>query len=361
MRPLVFWALLMFCQIGSAQEALDFWMRSTPARGRVQILATDAAQLQILGLWSERSLKQLETDWQTALPFRQGQPLQLQIHADGREPELVQAWRQRVLLQVIHLSENSMRDQPQQLAELFTRAMATRRGLAAMPPEAQHLDWTVPDWLVTGSAHALLQGRSRDYFSEQVNRGPTYSPPYPEQISGGNHPAAAALLCRWLFQQNPAGFWSALTRGEFRAPESWVAQLPRVGNLRELHLQWDLWWMGERQRLIADYQLQSAAEAQLTEALMFIPATYGMSVEGLDRSREIPFSQLVDYLDDPRFEAAMQKWVLRLHRLRFRQNEAFNNRVERIQQAGNLAIQAARSQGRKRERIWGEAVAKIAQ
>ena len=360
MKRLGIWALLVWSLSLPAAEELDLWMRANAAKGRVQILATDALQLQKMAVWSERSLKQLEADWQTVLPFRQGQPLQIQVHPGEGAPNLQQQWRQRILTQSLHLSQKSLEAAPQKIAELFTQAMATRRGLAALPPNEQQLDWTPPDWLVQGSAHAMLSGRSPALFASLIDRYQNTPPSYPEQVKGQSDPATAALLCRWLFQQNPPDLWTRLARGDFRETEIWVALLPNIGNLRELHQHWDLWWLNEQSRLIADYGLQAAAEAQLVDALMFIPAVYGMSVEDLDRTRPIPFSKLEDYLDDPRFEWAMQKWVIRLQVIRFRQSPEFNLRVERLQQAGNLAIQAARSQGRKRERFWAEASARVA-
>lgn len=344
----------------SSAELPEMWMRSNAARGRVEILATDAVALQQITVWSERSLKQLEADWRTALPFRQGEPLQIQVHPGEGEPHLQQAWAQRRLTQTLHLSQYSLRDHPQRIAELFTRAMVIRRGLAALPPDAQRIDWEVPGWLVQGSAHALLSGRSQVLFAWLVEQHVASSPAYPEQAGELTEVAEAALVCRWLFEQNPPELWTRLAREEFRDPETWVRLIPGVGNFRELHQHWDLWWLNEKSQLVAEYSLETAAEAQLTEALRFIPALYGMSVEDQDRTRAISFSQLEAYLDDPRFEWTMQRWVLRLQMIRFRQSAAFNRRVERLQQAGNLAIQASRSQGRKRERIWAEAVDRVA-
>lgn len=360
MKWLWFWALLGCGLLLPAEQELDLWMRATAAKGRVQIMATDAMQLQKMAVWSERSIKQLEADWQTVLPFRQGQPLHIQVHPGEGAPNLQQEWHQRILYQSLHLSQNSLEEQPQKIAELFTQAMATRRGLAALPPNEQQLDWTPPEWLVQGSAHALLSGRSPALFASLIDRYRHASPTYPEQVNGRSDPASAALLCRWLFQQNPPELWTHLARGDFRETETWVRILPNIGNLRELHQHWDLWWWNEQSQLIADYGLQAAAEAQLVDALMFIPAVYGMSVADLDRTHPIPFSKLEDYLDDPRFEWAMQRWVIRLQVIRFRQSPEFNLRVDRLQQAGNLAIQAARSSGRKRERLWEEAVARVA-
>mgnify|MGYP000554284685 CR=1 FL=1 len=350
--------LCLFGALLSAQEPVDFWMTSLSAKGKIKVMATDAAQVQKLSFWGERSLKQLEADWQVIVPFQQGQPLLIAVDSRAKKVALSQNWQQGVLKQTLILSEKSLKEEPRELAEAFTRALAYRVGLAAMPPGQKKRDWQVPDWLVKGSAHALLAGRSRMLFEGLVVDFDQGSPAYPEQIvlNQLSDERSEALLCRWLFASGQKNLWTWIGQGDFREPEVWIKRIPSIGNLRELHQQWDVWWMEERNRLISEYGLEQPARDRLKAECVFIPACYGLSVEGENRFQPIPFRNLEAYLDDPRFGGAMQDWIVRLQRLRFRQTPAFNQQVEKLQEAGRLAIRASQKKGKKRDRLWSEAL-----
>ena len=365
MKTLLLW---LICISGSlymtAQEPIDTWMHARRARGKIEVISRDAASMQQLALWAERSLKELETDWGSRIPFQKGQNFTFIIDPTASRIQYRQVWQRNVLKQTLRLPETALVENPQELAEIFTRAMAYRMGIAAMSSERNNRNWQVPDWVVKGSAHTLLSGRTPALFSIAVREFSTTSPPYPEQVTKDlpestslQNEVAAALLCRWIFEHNVPDFWRCLGEGQFRTPEGWTTFFPTVGTFRELHIQWDVWWRADREKLIADYSLEEAAEMQLQRELIFIPAFYGLYIEGEDRYTSMFFPTLEAYLDDPHFIMAIREWSLRLQRLRFRQRPEFNKQVEQLQEAGLLAIRAAKTKGRKRERLWEEAVA----
>ncbi|MDF3130349.1 hypothetical protein P0Y35_14170 [Kiritimatiellaeota bacterium B1221] len=353
------WCWCLWGALLSAREPVDFLMSSLSAKGKIKVMASDAVQVQKLSFWSERSLKQLETDWQAIVPFQAGQPLIIVVDKRADKVGLKQSWHQGIFQQTLMLSEASLKEEPRELAEAFTRALAFRVGLAAMPAGQKNRQWQVPDWLVTGSAHALLAGRSRMLFEGLVLEYAHTSPPYPEQIVGGDgvdEPSAAAL-CQWIFTSRQENLWTWISMGDFRSSEVWTTRLPNIGSLRELHQHWDVWWLNNRNRLISEYRMEAPARENLNRLRIFVPAFYGLSVEGENRYAPIGFGGLELYLDDARFGVAMQEWIVRLQRLRFRQSPEFNAQVEGLQEAGRWAIRAAREKGRKRERMWSEALA----
>ena len=346
----------------TAQENDDLWMRSPAARGRIEVVAMDAAESQKLAFWSERSLKQLESDWGEVIPFQTGQPLRMRIDPEIPSVELREDWREGVLYQTIMLSPFSMQQAPEDVANIFTRAMIKRMGLAAQPGNQKNLRWNVPEWLIVGSSHALLSNQSRILFEWNVLQGDKVGASYPEEIARQERlpPTVAAhgnaaLLCRWLFQKKPLKFWRSLALEDLRESETWLTLFPNLGTFRTLHIEWDLWIQRDRPKLIAEFRIEDAAWERLEREVKFIPAVYGWSAKDLNRYKAIPFAALDNYLDDPRFEAGMKQWKLSLQEIRFRQSLEFNDKVSQYQEAGILALRASRAKGKKRERLWKQA------
>jgi hypothetical protein len=126
-------------------------------------------------------------------------------------------------------------------------------------------------------------------------------------------------------------------------------------------MEWDLWVQTERARLIAEFGIEAAATERLKEEVMIIPARYGWFVEGHNRYHPIPFASLDHYFDDPRFESGLNHWKYRLQEISFRQNKGFIEQVSRYQESSNMALKASRKTGKKRERLWRQAVGVLAE
>ncbi|WFB37117.1 hypothetical protein P3T73_05005 [Kiritimatiellota bacterium B12222] len=363
MRCLLICFVLLVGQRLWAQELDDAWIRSNSARGRIQVMSEDGVLAQKVAYWSERSLKQLEREWRKPIPFQPNRPLTLVIHPDRTGLHFSQSWLQGVLTQTIFLAPDSLQAEPRKVAELFTQAMVYRMGLEALPPEDRQLNWEAPDWLIAGSAQVLLAGRSRELFAWLVATFQTDIPPAPEEIArmdidgeDARREAAAALLCRWVFAKPSPDFWQKVAEDDFQTAESWLREVGRARNLRDLHVIWDLWWMQERMKLIGEYSLSEEAEAWLKNEQLFIPAFYGWVMPEVNLQQPRPFSGLYVFLDDPAFELGMQEWILRLQHIRFRQSVALNEKIDQLQKAGTLSIQASQEKGRKRDRLWEQAL-----
>ncbi|MGA0369373.1 MAG: hypothetical protein ACO3N7_07990, partial [Kiritimatiellia bacterium] len=213
----------------SAAEPLTLWLQSISAQGRMEVRATDAVPMQQLSLWAERSLKRLEEDWQREIPFQSARPFVFVIDSAAGSVQFRQHWEQQILRQTLRLPPTALAEEAPLLAEHFTRAMLYRVGIAAGGAGPVPRSWEAPVWMVRGTAHALLQGRSASLFATLVAAYTDSTPPFPEQISAGGagrsllrQEAEAALLCRWIFQQNAAEFWPKLVENGFRDSESWV-------------------------------------------------------------------------------------------------------------------------------------------
>ncbi|MEX2608148.1 MAG: hypothetical protein WD708_12465 [Kiritimatiellia bacterium] len=353
-----------------AEPEEDQWTRSHTAGGRIRVVAKDAVLMQTVSVWATRGLAELEREWGLPIPFQADQPLTVLGSDQAQQVTLQQELSRGVLRQRILIPERMEALDSRELARVFTRALALRILLAALPEEAKGSNVRVPAWLETGSAVRLMGERQGDLLGEVVGSTHVRGPAYPEQTvrrpRGELSPsveAEAALFCRWLFGRpgvTPAKqkeLWASFAT---RDPLE-VTTLRHLSggsrDLRELHQHWDLWWQQERVKLMAEFRLSGPVLEALRTELRFVPGFYGLYRDDRDRTRSIRFDELEEYLDDPAFASAMAQWSLRLQSLRFRQESDLNDLIAHYQQAISTLAAASREKKKKnREVLLGEAL-----
>lgn len=372
MNGRMFGALGMILVMGPlqlrAQMEEDQWTRSQTAGGRIRVVARDAALMQTVSVWATRSLGDLEGEWDLSIPFQADYPLIVMGSDEVGEATLQQDVRRGNLRQRIMIPDPMDAADSRELARVFTRALAVRVIMAALPSDEKRSDVQVPVWLELGSATRLMGERQGSLYSTFLASELTRRRTYPEEIVRRDRrdvtplvEAEAALFCRWLFgragitQLQKREMWTS-----FASPEVEVATLLRMSgqhrDLRELHQHWDLWWQTERSRLMAEFSLSEPVLSELRKELHFLPGFYELYRKDLDRARFLRFEQLEDYLDDPAFASAMSQWSLRLQPLRFRQPPEINDLIARFQQAISTLAAASREKGKTRQDVWADAL-----
>ncbi|MDA3874630.1 MAG: hypothetical protein PF795_11810 [Kiritimatiellae bacterium] len=368
------------------------WSRSQTAEGRIRVVARDVALMQTVSVWATRSLGDLEREWGLPIPFQADYPVMLMGSDQANQVTLQQEFRKGVLRQRIYIPEPMDVSNSRELARIFTRALAVRVMMAALPSDAKASDVEVPVWLELGSAtrlmgspillqylksvwpeHSsairLMDARQRDLFSGLMASEYTRRLAYPEEIVRRDRrdvtplaEAEAGLLCRWIFRRAGATqaqkreMWASFAARDALDVATLSHQSGQSRDLREFHQHWDLWWQQEQLRLMAEFRLSESVLNALRRELRFLPGFYGLYREDLDRSRYVRFEQLEDYLDDPAFASAMVQWSLRLQSLRFRQPKEINDLIARFQQAISTLASASREKGKERQELWTQAL-----
>lgn len=341
----------------SAQD-LDLYVRSVAAEGRIRVVAREAEWVPRLSVWSERSLERLEEQWRIGFRFQTGFPLDLRIEVQQETLRLGQVLRDRSLRQIIRIQVPPEEVPALELAETFVEAMLTRIRWAGGGLEEGRVTPPTVSWR-TGAAAGLVAGESRRLADMALERFTLLPPPFPELVRPDDE-VGSFLLYRWMRdtlltdRETAATFWRTFARQPVFTASDWIEVTPDVTTLRELHVQWSVWWAAERRMLISEFRLTDAAREWLLHELNPVPRFFGLDSPEADPDVPTAFPDFEPYLKHPAMESALIQWMYRLQTVRFRQPAEFDAGVQQFEAALREAVEASGSKGKSRR--WAEAV-----
>lgn len=338
-----------------ASAPWEEWRRVDAAEGNIQVFARDGAAAQTLAVWAGRGLQTLESAWKTEIPFHHNVPLRIRVDGDVDDVSLRESRESGRYRQEILVPATPERQNPWQLAEALTRAFTHRLLWRHAPDRNAPHARRAPDGWVAGQAPRLLDEGVRGVLHAWFEKNDGASTTFPESLHtpDGAHPpsnpfrAEAFLVGRLLLQSLPPDqLWAWMAAGGAERADSWVEAL-ETGDLRGLHIHWDLWLEAELPGLASEFRVESITLARLKRLRHVHPARLGAT--GLP-PRPLSLDELIEELDRPGLDTLLSRWMIALQPLSFRQSPGIHDCVTAHLEAGRLLRQAARARGHAREK-----------
>lgn len=325
------------------------------AEGRFLLVGPQAEVLQGLAVWAQRSVRVLEQQAGTPIPFQDQVPLRIVLTEAEEDTRLFEQFAGGVLRQEIRAPAEIFRA-PAPLADAFTRACLNRVLLRAAPTQQPRPQ--AADWLVAGLSHHLLEEATPQLLELGVQRWQAgmFSRPY--AVTGGRVEALtvtgraeAVWVVRRLLRLRAEREWIWQTLAAQPAPgwTEWAAWLEGVDSLRDLHVDWSLWMHARVQTAAAELRSRGMAAAELERLLVFRPAEFGLAGEAVPRHQRMQLPDLLDYDREAWVVPLLQGWMNRFLRLGFRQDADLRQRIELYLEAAGALRLAQERRGRSRE------------
>ncbi len=293
----------------------------------VQATAASALERQRLQQWTMQLRRKVEQDWGRRLEFEARDPFRVILLEEAGER---QGFFQRLELgrfqQQLWVGKEDA-SWAEALEAGIMRAHLNRL-LSQQPPRASR---EAPAWLLEASlVEAADWGEGQRW------------PAYPEILGDPN--LEASVESWWLLHFVKDQGKTQLLLDRFRSSDpfrlgDW-ADLAGASDLRELHQRWDLWVAATGDAWMAEFRLEFEAELRLQELLWIYPALYGVADPEFRRRRMLP-SDLEDHVEETWLIPLLQRWMLDLQRLRFRQPADLSLAVEAWLQWGGQLVEAA--------------------
>lgn len=344
--------LLSLSLSGSLHGESSPWRTSRSADGRFLVRGTAPEWVQGITVWSSRGLRELERFTGVPLAGTEADTLTITLHPRAEETRLLTQRGRGALRQEIITPGKEPFD-TQGLADAFTRALLERAATRAddAPP--------VPDWLVFGLSHHLMEGQSESLYLHGLRlwrekRLPptpslTRSPTTPDTNDARAHSAWVTRMLLRPGGTRPPIPLQRLLSGSLDESD-WTNLWPEVQTLRDLNIDRDLWMMTRDRGAIAEFRAEVLAEQRLAQIAPLRPAEFGLEGPDVPRYQTFTLAGLEPFVDEPWLEPLLVQWMVRLQPLGFRQSESFAARIQaKLEAAGHLS-RAASSKGRARER-----------
>ena len=347
-------------EAGEAEEGVLVWHSVFSSNQRIFVQGTQPELVQGVSVWATRSHRLLERELGVEIPFSRHVPLTILLHPEAPETRLEEVRTAGVPRQTLWTPAAAGLE-GEALADAFVRAMLNR--VLAARQEDPLEEVRAPDWLVRGLSHMLLEGATGAQTAEGLRMWREGRLPMIEVIVGRRggvadpgQRAAEVLATRWVLRSGISrdALWDRLaTPGE--VPVSWwLAQVPGVGDLRGLHIHWGLFLSARERTAMHEHRLHDLAEARLRNLLRIRPGTYGLAGE-VPRYTYFTLWDLMEEVEEPWLAILLERWLMRVQSLRFRQTAEFVAVVDAYTEAATALREAARREGRARERALARA------
>ncbi|MCC5847233.1 MAG: hypothetical protein JJU29_03990 [Verrucomicrobia bacterium] len=306
-----------------------------------------------LSVWAGKSVRLLERETGTSIPFARHVPMRIIVHPDAEKTQLREAQGRGLPRQEIVTPELDQLDH-HSLADAFVRACLHRIFVQYKSDSAQKVH--APDGLVYGLSHHLLQGETARTTQLGLKMWQEGRLPPPWRTLGQSRlsaepetRAAATMAVRWALSSGVDNetLWRQYASGHPPGHLWWIQQFPNVRDLRELQIEWELWLSQRSRTLLTDGSAETLAHDRLRQLLRFRPGEFGLDGD-LPRYEFLDFRDLEEVVDEKWVRPMLEQWMVRVQPLRFRQSPEFNEIVDHYLEAARQLLTVGRSTGRTR-------------